>query len=195
MVDNRKTLKEKFLKRLLAEVPFDGWSWSLSIRVSDSLGIDERQLHDLFPEGLQDILLYFSNWADEQMLIELKSIDNKEMRVRDRISYAVTTRLKILEPHKEAVKLALAYWSSPKRTFMAARTLWQTSDKIWKWAGDSSKDYNFYTKRSLLSGVISTTTLAWLDNEDFQETEDFLSRRIQNVMDLGSFIGKIKKAS
>ncbi len=71
--------------------------------------------------------------------------------------------------------------------------VWQTADVIWNWAGDEAEDYNHYTKRILLSGVITATTVRWLNDksENHHETHEFLDRRINNVLKLGQGAGKI----
>ena len=65
-----------------------------------------------------------------------------------------------------------------------AKMLWQTADRIWTLLGDTSEDFNWYTKRMTLSGVIGSTLLFWLgdDSHDTQATWDFLDRRIGDVM-------------
>ena len=62
--------------------------------------------------------------------------------------------------------------------------LWGTVDAIWTALGDTSDDINWYSKRTILSGVYSSTILFWLgdDSYDGQATWDFLDRRIENVM-------------
>jgi ubiquinone biosynthesis protein COQ9 len=67
---------------------------------------------------------------------------------------------------------------------------------MWRWAGDTATDYNYYTKRTILSGVIASTRLVWFDDDDpeHQETQAFLDRRIDNVMQFEKVKGKLTKA-
>jgi len=55
---------------------------------------------------------------------------------------------------------------------------------MWHGIGDTSVDFNFYSKRALLAGVVSSTVLFWLQDEsdDFSATWAFLDRRIEDVM-------------
>ncbi len=55
---------------------------------------------------------------------------------------------------------------------------------MWRLAGDTSTDFNHYTKRMTLGAVYASTLLAWLDDdsEGCAETAAFLDRRIDNVM-------------
>ena len=105
-------------------------------------------------------------------------------------------RMEVLQPFREAERQALAWWSLPHRQARGVRVLWRTADRIWGWAGDKAADYNRYTKRALLSGVIGATTLAWLgdDNGNMEEAEAFLDRRIENVMKWGNRLGRVKDA-
>ncbi len=61
---------------------------------------------------------------------------------------------------------------------------WRTADVIWRNAGDTSSDYNHYTKRLTLSAVYASTLLTWLDDQSdgFADTAAFLDRRLGNVM-------------
>jgi ubiquinone biosynthesis protein COQ9 len=61
--------------------------------------------------------------------------------------------------------------------------LYRTVDAIWRAAGDTTTDYNFYTKRATLAAVYSATMLAFLadDTDDLAKTEAFLDRRLKDV--------------
>ena len=139
-------------------------------------------------------MAHFSDFADRQMLARLDGIDPESMRVRDRVRLAVQTRLAALKDYKEAVRYATGYWARPFRGARAAQMVWRTAGRIWIWAGDEAKDYNKYTKRGLLSGVLTSTMLAWLndESEDMSATHRFLDNRIDNVMQFGKVVGRIK---
>ena len=101
----------------------------------------------------------------------------------------------MLSPHKESLRNITQYWLKPWNGSTGARSLWQTADIIWDWAGDTATDYNRYTKRSLLCGVLASTTLYWLQDDSQQRTKTvgFLERRIENVLQIGKVIGRFKK--
>ncbi len=185
------------MQELLPAVPFDGWSMRAARTAAVGAGYDAAMADAVFPDGLADVLDCYAGWADGRMLDALDDLDIKQMKVRERIRAAVMARLEVLQPHKEAERMALAYWAVPVRGVRAARILWRSADRIWSWAGDTAKDYNRYTKRGLLSGVMGSTMLVFLDDdsEDMHITGEFLDRRIENVMQLGRILGKIKKAS
>ena len=68
------------------------------------------------------------------------------------------------------------------------------ADAVWKAAGDRSIDYNYYTKRILLSGVYAVTINTWFTDEtpDFAETRAVLRVRIEDVLKVGKAIGGLK---
>ena len=61
--------------------------------------------------------------------------------------------------------------------------------------GDRSTDYNFYTKRALLAGVISSTALYWLEDKSAGCTDSwaFLDRRIADVMKIPQAMARFGK--
>lgn len=191
--------KDEILLESLDNVPFDGWTLQTIENAAAQLGYESGTVRALFPAGLNDVLIHFSDWAD-RMMLDFYAQDQhmstpENMRVRDRIRNHVLARLEVLEPHKESVRLAAQYWKLPHHSPQAAKAIWNTADTIWQACGDTASDYNRYTKRALLSGILSATTLVWLrdSNEGYTETREFLDRRIENVMQFGKIIGKLKR--
>lgn len=186
-------IQDKILTEALKDIPFDGLSWDVIVRAGEKVGYDADVVASVFTDKITDFLKYFSSWADAQMLATLAETDLEAMKIRDRVRHGVWARLMVLAPHREVVRASVTYWANPLRKASALKMIWGTSDAIWKWAGDNSADYNKYTKRGLLSGVITATTLAWLNDksEDYQKTAQFLDRRIDNVLVVGRLAGKI----
>lgn len=194
MDDNTRVTRDDILEKLLPDIPFSGWSWPAVCTAAEKAGYGPDMAAAVFPGGLGDAVGHFSDWADRGMMAALAGTDPETLRVRDRVRTAVDARLAFLRPHREAVRAALSYWAMPPRGARAGGVVWRTADRIWEWAGDTATDYNRYTKRTLLCGVIASTTLAWLgdDSADMAATRAFLNRRIENVMQWGKFVGKIK---
>ncbi len=73
--------------------------------------------------------------------------------------------------------------------------LYRTVDAIWRAIGDTSTDFNFYTKRALLAGVYSTVTISWFgdESEDYDDTWAFLDRRIADVMQIEKAKASVQK--
>ena len=191
--------REQLLQTILANVAFDGWTRRSLEDAARQRGISVGELDVVFPGGARAVLEAFSDWADEQMLAAVAADRQRfqDLRVREKIAFVVEARLRALEPHKEAVRRSLAVVAAPQNAGLAGRLLCRTVDKMWRAAGDTSTDYNFYTKRGLLAGVYSTTQLYWLNDrsEDHADSWAFLERRIGEVLQVGRrFGGLVKQA-
>ena len=193
-----QAIKDKIVETMLPDVAVKGWSWDGVQTATLQAGYQDGMCKALFPEGLNDVVAHFSDYTDRKMMEKLQMIDSDALRVRDRIRQAILTRFDFLETcgAQKATKATLSYWAFPMRVLQGQRVLWRTSDRIWNWAGDTSKDYNRYSKRGLLSSLIMGTTLVWLDDvsEDKAITKAFLDRRLENIMEIGRAIGTIRPA-
>ena len=109
--------------------------------------------------------------------------DIAAMPIHMKIRSLILIRLGQAAPYKEVVRRTLAVLARPQHTKLASQLLYSTVDEMWRAAGDTSTDYNFYTKRATLSAVYSATLLAFLsDNSaDMAKTEAFLDRRLADV--------------
>ena len=188
--------RDKILLASLHHVVFDGWTKAaLQAGVQDA-GFDADMALRAFPGGLPDLAQHMADWADRRMLVELADLDLDAMRVRDRVAAGVKARLQVVTPYREAMRRLLAYLTLPQNAPMAARQTWRTVDAIWYAAGDDAADFNYYTKRSLLLPVYTTTVLYWLndDSDGMAATWDYLDRRISDVLKVPALKARIQKA-
>jgi ubiquinone biosynthesis protein COQ9 len=126
------------------------------------------------------------------MLESLEGLDLASLKVREKIAAGVRARLEAVAAHREAVRSGLTYFALPQNAATGLACLYHTVDAIWYAAGDRATDYNFYTKRALLSAVYSSTLLFWLNDksEDHAATWAFLERRIAEVLKVAGNLGK-----
>ncbi len=176
--------RDAIVMAVLPHVPFDGWGLAALRRAADSIGLGADAATRLFPGGAAAAVAHFMALADRLMVSDLAAHDLASMKIRERIAMAVKVRLQRWQPHKEAVRRALAIAPFPP---LAGRTIggwYNTVDAIWRAIGDKSVDFSFYTKRALLAGVYAATLLYWIDDtsEDASATWAFLDRRIADVM-------------
>jgi ubiquinone biosynthesis protein COQ9 len=194
----RMNIKDKIILQALLNAPHAGWNSSALKAAAIELGHGALMVDALFADGMRDATRHVAVVFDTLLQAKLNQTNPDALRIRDRITQAVWWRLEIMTPYREGVCVALAYWARPMRTLYAAKTLWASADAIWIWAGDTATDYNRYTKRALLSGVMASTMLFWLQDRtpQFTATQDFLDRRIDNVLTLGRALsgGKRKTA-
>jgi ubiquinone biosynthesis protein COQ9 len=178
--------REKILVEALAHVAFDGWHDNTLKAAAEKVGASDAELKAAFPRGIADALLFFSSEADRQAVEAIEAADLKAMRVRERVTFAVRQRIEAVMKHKEAARRGAAVFALPQHAIDGATAIYRTVDALWRAIGDTSADFNFYTKRALLSGVFTTTMLYWFadSSEGHQDTWKFLDRRIADVMQI-----------
>ena len=184
----RKTI----LNRALIDIENSGFNEKMLLNAAKNCKISEGKLGRLFPEGIFELKQYYFSEIDEQMLQKIKTQNYENIRVRDKIFNGVIIRLNLFKKNKTSIKYIFVSESS--NPIKSLKHLWRTSDLIWKSAGDSSTDYNHYTKRLLLSWVYITTLICWFNDKsrNINDTKLFLNRRIDEVLEFGKQSGKIK---
>ena len=189
-------LKAKVLGAALPHVVFDGFSDTVLARAAKEAGVVKDRLAQLFPDGPLSLVEAFSNSADAAMEQSLAAMDLKAMKIRARIAAAVMARIEAVRPHKEAARRAAAFLTLPPHAALGAKLVWNTVDSMWRAAGDTSTDFNFYTKRGILAGVYTSTMMRWFTDTsaDESETAKFLADRIENVMTFEKFKAQAKEA-
>lgn len=176
--------RRALLDRALAHVPWDGWSEKSTRLAAQEAGIEPGLAAIAFPRGADDLLHFWSLRLDAELLKKLEQTDLKSMKVRDRVTFAVRTRIELLLEQKEAAYRALTYLALPHNGVLGAKLVYRTVDAVWHGIDDRSTDINFYTKRAILAAVYSSTLLFWLgdDSKDGRDSWAFLDRRIEDVM-------------
>ena len=182
----RRPVDPEVLKLMLTALPnvaFDGWSNSTFVAACREADISERKARLFCPRGALDLAIAFHKWGDDQFETAFTKNKISELKVREKIKKAVELRIK-LASDKEAVRRGVVLFALPIYAFEGSRLIWDTSDLIWELIGDNSEDYNWYSKRAILSAVYASTVLYWLgdNSEGSEETWHFLDRRIEDVM-------------
>jgi ubiquinone biosynthesis protein COQ9 len=163
---------------------FDGWTAKAVESAANQLAVDLAQARLAFPKDAPHMIEAWITGVDAAMEAHFTPKKIAAMKVRDRIRSLIWYRLETMGPAREAVRSALSILAMPQNVPLALRIGWRSADLMWRIAGDTSTDYNHYSKRLILSGVYGSTLLAWLDDqsEGWTETGAFLDRRLGNVM-------------
>ncbi|MBP2230575.1 ubiquinone biosynthesis protein COQ9 [Azospirillum agricola] len=188
-------LRDEILLATLPNVVFDGWSLQALRDGTEMAGHEPSALLRAFPGGVADAIGHFADWTDRETLNRLDAQPLETMKVREKIALAIRTHFEVLAPHREAKRRQLSYLALPQNVGLGLRLLYRTVDSMWFAAGDTSTDYNHYTKRALLAAVVSSSTFYWLDDqsEDHAETWAFVDRRLADVMNVGKATASLGK--
>jgi ubiquinone biosynthesis protein COQ9 len=163
---------------------FDGWTQGAVDAAAAQLGIDQAQARLAMPKDQAGKVQTYIHAVDRALEEWFTPERLAGLKIREKIRSILWKRLEIMEPAREAVRRALSILAMPQNVPAGLKTGWHTADVMWRIAGDTSTDYNHYTKRLMLGGVYASTLLVWLDDgsEGFADTAAFLDRRIDDVM-------------
>ncbi len=186
-----ESLRSKWLKAALPLVSEQGWTAETLASAARAAGLSEGEVALATPGGVNDLIDHFFDEAIDSMLENLVTEDLGSLRVHERVAAGLKSWLAVLEPNKDAVRKAAARGMLPWGAGAATRQVWRTADAIWEAAGDTATDYNRHTKRALLSAVIPSVVLHWLETEDEAAVDRYIMQRLKQAMRLGQTGGKL----
>jgi ubiquinone biosynthesis protein COQ9 len=192
--DPDAALRDRLADVMAAEAVFDGWTRSALSAAARQLQLPSGEADRLFPGGPVQVLAHISERADLRTVEDMEKEGVAGLKMRERIKGAVRIRLERHAGEREAVRRALALLSLPFNAGLALKLLYKTVDAMWYAAGDTSTDFNFYTKRATLAGVYSSTLLYWLNDRSpgSEATWGFLDRRIDDVMKIEKLKSQVR---
>ena len=179
--------KNALIEAMLAHVPFDGWTNAAVMAAADELEIDRQQAHALLPNGVGDAIAGFVAMGDAAMVAEFDRLAQKPDGVPKGVSAKIKTlillRLEVATPHREAVAAAMKTLARPKYAGLSLRITASSIDRMWRAAGDTSVDFSFYSKRTILAGVFATCLAWWVanPNADAAQREKFVAARLRDA--------------
>ncbi len=177
-------LRRALAPHLPMNAAFDGWTPEAVEMAALAAGVDADVARLAFKGGAMDMIDAWIEWTDAEMARRLPPETLDAMKIRQKITAMIETRLAIAAPDKEALRRAMAVQAMPQNLPRTARIAWRTADRMWRMAGDTATDYNHYSKRMILTGVYGSTLSVFVndDSEGYADTRAFLGRRIENVM-------------
>jgi len=163
---------------------FDGWGEEAVRAAAEQVGIDPDAALFAFSGGAIDMIDAWIAAIDADMAAAFTAEQLAAMKIRERIRSLVQFRLDTIGWQQEALRRALAIMAMPQNAPRALKLGWRSADAMWRLAGDTSVDYNYYTKRTILAGIYAATLAVFADDksDDFADTRAFLDRRIDGIM-------------
>lgn len=171
--------EQNVLDAALRLAPSLGWSQAMLRAACAETGLSEGDQELLFPNGPRDLAALLSRRHDARALEALGSAEG--LKIRERIAKAVSARMEAGAEDLEATRKCAGFLALPTNADLGLSLAWESADVLWRWAGDTATDWNHYSKRTILSGIlIPALTMRWFQGREAAEA--FVSRRIDNVM-------------
>ena len=97
-----------------------------------------------------------------------------------------------MNKNKNFYKKTFYFLLIPGNYKLLSAYLYKSINLMWYIAGDNSTDFNFYTKRIILSIVYSSVVLHFINNESMFETEKKLDNNLLKVSKMPLIKDKIQ---
>ncbi|MDO8411200.1 MAG: COQ9 family protein [Phenylobacterium sp.] len=173
--------EDKVLDAALAHVAHEGWTQRLATRAGADVGLSAGETELLLPNGAADLAALLARRHDRRALAALAGTDPTSLKIRERIRAGVEARLDAAGQDEAAVRRWTGFLALPQNLALGGRLLWDSADQLWRWAGDTATDENHYSKRAILSGILSAA-LALRLHSGRAASMAFVDARIANVM-------------
>lgn len=179
--DWAERMEQAVLDAAIAQAGQLGWNARLLREAGARVGLTLGDLELLFPNGARDLAALLSRRHDDRALQRLAELDAGSLKIRERISRSVSARLEAAADDLEASRRCAGFLALPGNADLGLSLAWETADQLWHWSGDTATDWNHYSKRAILSGIlIPGLTMRLFDGRDAADA--FVGARIDNVM-------------
>jgi ubiquinone biosynthesis protein COQ9 len=190
MSDFTKLQKDKILNHLyknFKKIDFDNIDQdNFFKKIGDLYFFDKKEL-------LLKISSLFFEDLDQRFLSEVKSKVNKITKTNEKISFLLNKRLQIEKKNKDLIKKIFIHLIKDNNSNKVLTYIYSVSDIMWKYANDRSVDFNFYTKRLILSSVYLKILILsfYKDNLTQKDLNEEISKSMEHVKLISQFKMKL----
>ena len=160
--------------------------------ISKKYGLDINEIELLFPEGNNDLIKFALEQLNNELQEYCRKIDLIRLPVHKRIRKVLLSKIYLMNKNKLFYRKIFLNLLVPKKNFSLSSQLYNSVDQIWFIAGDSSTDFNFYTKRVILSVIYSRIMLFFFNNNNQEGLENILDESLQRVSKIPEIKSKLK---
>ena len=190
---NKRLEVLKYAKTIIVE---QGLTLHTLKSISNEYGLDLNETDLLFPEGNNDLIQFAIEQLNKDLEDYCKKIDLIRLPIHKRIRKILLSKIYLMNVEKKFYRKVFLNLLIPKKNFFLPSQLYKSIDQIWFIAGDTSVDFNFYTKRLILVGIYSRIILFFFNNNDQQALENLLDanlKRVAKIPELKSKLNIFKK--
>ena len=194
MPQNKFLLKKRLeiLKYSKIFISANGLTTNSLKNISNKYKLDFKEVELLFPEGNVDLVKFALEQLNKELEEQCKKIDLIRLPIHKRIREVILLKMLLMQKDKIFYRNIFSNLLIPKKNFSLPNQIYNSVDQIWFIAGDTSVDFNFYTKRLILSGIYSRILLFFFNNNNQQELEIILDVNLKRVSKIPEIKSKLK---
>lgn len=145
-----------------------------------------------FSNDLSNVLKALYSYLIKQVIHQIEHQDLSALRIPEKIRKILEISFLTLDAYKPKLQHLFKPAIMLKFNITYYQLLYEIVNRVWYRIEDQSTDYNFYTKRLLLSFVYVPTFLFWLkESNSIEQTIKELDRRLNQVGKLSTLKKKI----
>ena len=179
----------RFAKEFVSE---NGLTKNCLENISKKYGLNTDETDLLFPQGNIDLIKFALEQLNNDLEVYCRQIDLIRLPIHKRIRKILLSKISLMNKDKLFYRSIFLNLLIPKKNFSLSSQLYNSVDQLWFIAGDSSTDFNFYTKRLILSGIYSRVMLFFFNNNNQEELENILDESLKRVSKIPEIKSKLK---
>ena len=179
----------RFAKEFVSE---KGLTKNCLENISKKYGLNTDETDLLFPQGNIDLIKFALEQLNNDLEVYCRQIDLIRLPIHKRIRKVLLSKISLMNKDKLFYRSIFLNLLIPKKNFSLSSQLYNSVDQLWFIAGDSSTDFNFYTKRLILSGIYSRVMLFFFNNNNQEELENILDESLKRVSKIPEIKSKLK---
>ena len=179
----------RFAKEFVSE---NGLTKNCLENISKKYGLNNDETDLLFPQGNIDLIKFALGQLNNDLEVYCRQIDLIRLPIHKRIRKVLLSKISLMNKDKSFYRSIFLNLLIPKKNFSLSSQLYNSVDQLWFIAGDSSTDFNFYTKRLILSGIYSRVMLFFFNNNNQEELENILDESLKRVSKIPEIKSKLK---
>ena len=153
--------------------------------------ISEEDFYYFFPDKTKSLCNFFLSNLQLKLEKKIKNKIKNEKSISKRVNFILFELISLLNEDK-AISLYFLNYISRKPTYLKKISI-KFSDRVWRLLEDKSVDFNYYTKRLILSQILINSILYWRGSNDINKTQVFIEKQIFLLGKFGYYKSNFKK--
>ena len=189
MINNQK--EKKIFTKLQPE--FENGTFN-NFNISSILkknSISEEDFYYFFPDKTKSLCNFFLSNLQLKLEKKIKKKIKNEKSISKRVNFILFELISLLNEDKD-ISLYFLNYISRKPTYLKKISI-KFSDRVWRLLEDKSVDFNYYTKRLILSQILINSILYWRGSNNLNKTQIFIEKQIFLLGKFGYYKSNFKK--
>jgi rpsU-divergently transcribed protein len=199
-INNKIGDTSQFIEQIIDSLTFEPISQDLLEKVSTNIYGNAAHYKCLFIgskiDTMREILCSIENALDHTMACKINQYitSNPEVGISKKIHHALMSRIYGTGMNNLMYRNILKTYAHPRYQVLRLKNAWKTSDTIWHQIGATDTDFNYYSKRIILTAIYVSTLIYYMSSLNIQkiDLDNFITNAIKSITSTAKAIKCIK---